>query len=63
LVGRKGGVYFSGSGHCTRGSAILTKTKRLGRQFRRPFGVALQQEEEEEEIEAMVGGCSKMAAV
>jgi len=60
--GEKGGVYFSGSGHCTRGSAIFTKTKRLGRQFRRPFGVALQQEEEEE-VEAMVGGCSKMAAV
>ena len=63
LVGRKGGVYLSGSGHCTRGSAMVPKTKGLGRRFRRPFGVVLQQEEEEEEVEAMVGGCRKMAAV
>jgi len=63
LVGRKGGVSLFGSGHCTRGSAMFTKTKSLGRRFRRPFGVVLQPEEEEEEVEAMVGGCGKMAAV
>ena len=41
---------------------VPSNSKGLGRRFCRPFGVALQQEEEEE-VEAMVGGCSKMAAV
>ena len=46
----------------TRGTAIFPKTKGLGGRSRRPFGVVLQQEEEEG-VEAMVGGWRKMAAV
>jgi len=45
------------------GRPCSLKLRGLGRRFCRPFGVALQQEEEEVEIEAMVGGWRKMAAV
>ena len=47
---------------CTRGSAIFPSTKSLEGDSAAPLGVVLQQEEEEE-VEAMVGGCRKMAAV
>ena len=46
----------------TRGSAIFPETKGLESDSAAPLGVVLQQEEEEE-VEAMVGGCRKMAAV
>ena len=44
------------------GQPCLLKPKGLDGNSAAPFGVVLQQEEEEE-VEAMVGGCSKMAAV
>ena len=48
---------------CTRGSAIFPFTwKGLEGDSAVPLGGVLQQEEEEE-VEAMVGGCRKMAAV
>ena len=46
----------------TRGSAIFPFTKSSEGDSAAPLGVVLQQEEEEE-VEAMVGGCRKMAAV
>ena len=46
---------------CTRGSAIFPSTKSLEGDSAAPLGVVLQQEEEEDE--AMVCGCRKMAAV
>ena len=46
-----------------RGSAIFPFTRKgLEGDSAAPLGVVLQQEEEEE-VEAMVGGCRKMAAV
>ena len=47
---------------CTRGSAIFPFTKSLEGDSAAPLGVVLQQEEEEE-VEAMVCGWRKMAAV
>ena len=47
---------------CTRGSAIFPFTKSLEGDSAAPLGVVLQQEEKEE-VEAMVCGWRKMAAV